>query len=117
MGMLVLFHTGGFQTGYGIPASRLMANAMGVSTATAISSSNSCQGCVMRPSDTISVVAPAGGCGALSKTIRLEVSPSESAAAIIRGIVTSASAGPAVFNPVIHRLTYHTTHQRLSPNF
>jgi hypothetical protein len=63
------------------------------------------KGFVMRPSEMISVVAPAGGWGDLSKTIKPEVSPRERAAAMARGQLTpTVRAGPAIVKPVTTRL-------------
>ena len=67
-------------------------------------STTSCQGFVRMPSEMISVVAPAGGWGDLSKTIKPEVSPRERAAAMTRGQDTpTARAGPAIVKPVTTR--------------
>ena len=64
-----------------------------------------CQGCLNMPSEIISVVAPAGGCGDLNRTINPAVSPRESAAAITRGHVTpTVNAGPVIVKPVTTRL-------------
>src|SRR5437763_10735773 len=87
----------GPQSGYGMPARRLIARACRVRRTTASMSTTSCQGFVRRPSEMISVVAPAGGWGDLNKTIKPEVRPRERAAAMTRDQVTpTARAGPAI---------------------
>src|SRR5436190_23884495 len=97
----------GFHNGYGMPARRLMAIACKVSSTTAPIRKTSCQGWRKIPSDTINVVAPAGGCGDFNRTITPEVSPRESPAAMTRGHVTpSDNAGPAIVKPVTTRLKY-----------
>ena len=90
-----------------MPASRLMTNACTVSITTASIKMTSCIGWVRMPSEMMSVVAPAGGCGDFNSTISPDVSPSESAAAMTRGPVTPTGyAGPAIVSPVTTRLKY-----------
>ena len=82
-----------------------MTNAWTVSITTASSRDDELPGLGQDASETMSVVAPAGGCGDFSSTISPEVSPSESAAAMTRGPVTpTANAGPAMVRPVTTRL-------------
>ena len=98
---------GGLQSGYAMPAKRLMTMACKVRSTTAPMSRTSCQGWRKTPSETISVVAPAGGCGTLRSTITPVVSPSERPVAIARGHVPpTVNAGPAIVKPVTTRLKY-----------
>ena len=89
-----------------MPASRLMAKACNVSSTTAPISKISCQGCVKRPSETIRVVAPAGGCGDAqehhhsSRQPQRECSSDDARSTSLR----TANAGPAIVNPVTTRL-------------
>lgn len=86
--------------GMGQPNSRLIAIACNTSTATAISITTNCQGWVIRPRATISVVAPAGGWSILNKTRKKQVSPSDSAAEVMWAKSTAASSvGGRSINP------------------
>ena len=82
-----------------MPANRLMASACPVSNTTAAISTGICHRCGISPSEMISVVAPAGGCGTRRRTIAPLVAPSDSAAAPTRGQSTPADrAGAAAVN-------------------
>src|SRR5262245_19498534 len=90
----------GRQIGYGTPASRLMASPWSTSRKTANIRPASCHGSSRIPSETISVVAPAGGWGTRAQTITPLVRPRESAAAPTRDAETpDARAGPASVKP------------------
>lgn len=98
------------QRGYGKPARRLMAMACRVSRTTAAISTAIWPVLRKIPSEIISVVAPAGGCGAFKKTISPLVNPRESAAAAIRGSLTPIEmAGPMSRSPNSARLLQPAT--------
>jgi hypothetical protein len=59
------------------------------------------------PSETIRVVAPAGGCSTEKRIVKAKVSTSDSVAAKINSIDIPETIAPgALFNPNIAKLTY-----------
>ena len=79
-----------------MPARRLIRIAWSVRTATAISITSRWKGRVTIPSEMMSVVAPAGGCGALARIMSAPVEASDKAAAPMRAAETPvAMAGGA----------------------
>lgn len=75
-----------YQSGYGIPATRLMATASAVKSTTATMRNRKSSNCGKIPSATISVVAPAGGCSTLSAMTVPAVKASATAAAMTRAM-------------------------------
>ena len=83
-----------------MPARRLIRIAWSVRMATATSITTRCPGRVMIPSEMMSVVAPAGGCGAFVRIIKAPVEASDKAAAPMRAAETPvAMAGGAWCRP------------------
>ena len=73
-----------------MPARRLITMPCPTINTTAIINTVSWAGVFRMPSDTISVVAPAGGWGTLNHTMNPLVRPSDTAAAPTRGQVTAS---------------------------
>src|SRR5215467_15154279 len=95
------------QNGYLTPVSRLMMIACPTSRATAASRTTRYAGLLTTPSDTINVVAAAGGCGTFSRIISAPVMARESAVAMILAQPSSVTmAGPACSNPVTQSAAY-----------